>query len=72
MRTRYSINRGETMSTSAYGHGGFTGTALWIDPDLDLFVIFLSNRVHPNGKGLVNPLIGRIGTIAGKAIVARP
>ena len=60
------------MSTSAYGHGGFTGTALWIDPDLDLFVIFLSNRVHPNGKGLVNPLIGRIGTIAGKAIVARP
>jgi CubicO group peptidase (beta-lactamase class C family) len=68
MRTRYSINRGETMSPAAYGHGGFTGTALWIDPELDLFVIFLSNRVHPNGKGLVNPLIGRVGTIAAKAI----
>jgi uncharacterized protein YbbC (DUF1343 family) len=71
MRTRYSINKGATMSPAAYGHGGFTGTGLWIDPQLDLFVIFLSNRVHPNGKGLVNPLIGRIGTIAANAVVSR-
>jgi hypothetical protein len=35
-------------------------------------VIFLSNRVHPNGKGLVNPLIGRIGTIAVDSIVNPP
>lgn len=60
----YSSNRGELMSSSAFGHGGFTGTALWIDPELDLFVIFLSNRVHPAGKGSVNRLAGRIGTIA--------
>jgi uncharacterized protein YbbC (DUF1343 family) len=66
--TSYSVNRGETMSKSAFGHGGFTGTGLWIDPELELFVIFLSNRVHPNGKGLVNPLIGTIGTIAASAI----
>ena len=39
------------------------GTVLWIDPELELFVIFLSNRVHPDGKGLVNPLAGRIGTV---------
>jgi uncharacterized protein YbbC (DUF1343 family)/CubicO group peptidase (beta-lactamase class C family) len=68
MQTGFSINKGELMSPSAYGHGGFTGTGLWIDPELDLFVVFLSNRVHPNGKGLVNPLIGRIGTIAVAAI----
>lgn len=60
----YSSNRGELMSEKAFGHGGFTGTALWIDPQLDLFVIFLSNRVHPDGKGSVNRLAGRIGTIA--------
>lgn len=72
MRTRFSLNKGATMSAAAYGHGGFTGTGLWIDPQLDLFVIFLSNRVHPNGKGLVNPLIGRIGTIAANAILNRP
>lgn len=67
-RTGYSSNRGDLMSSTAFGHGGFTGTGIWIDPELDLFVIFLSNRVHPDGKGLVNPLIGRIGTVAVAAI----
>jgi uncharacterized protein YbbC (DUF1343 family)/CubicO group peptidase (beta-lactamase class C family) len=67
-RSGYSINRGELMTDAAFGHGGFTGTVLWIDPQLDLFVIFLSNRVHPDGKGLVNPLAGRIGTVAAGAI----
>ena len=60
----YSSNRGKSMSESAFGHGGFTGTAIWIDPELKLYVIFLSNRVHPNGKGSVNSLAGEIGTIA--------
>ena len=60
----YSSNRGELMSRQAFGHGGFTGTGIWIDPQRDLFVIFLSNRLHPDGKGNVNPLIGRIGSIA--------
>ncbi len=67
-RSGYSINRGELLSDSAFGHGGFTGTVLWIDPELELFVIFLSNRLHPDGKGLVNPLAGKIGTIAAAAI----
>ncbi|MFN0020579.1 MAG: serine hydrolase domain-containing protein [Pirellulaceae bacterium] len=65
IQTGYSINRGESFSPAAFGHGGFTGTAIWIDPDKDLFLIFLSNRVHPDGKGLVNPLIGKIGTVVG-------
>jgi len=69
-RTGYSSNRGDLMSSQAFGHGGFTGTGIWIDPATDLFVLFLSNRVHPDGKGLVNPLIGRIGTIAGAALLA--
>ncbi len=68
-RSRFSANRGELFSAAAFGHGGFTGTALWIDPDLDLFVIFLSNRVHPDGTGQVNPLIGRIGAVAAAALV---
>lgn len=59
-RTGYSSNRGDLLSEMAYGHGGFTGTVLWIDPALDLFYIFLSNRLHPDGKGLVNPLAGQI------------
>ncbi|MEN0110984.1 MAG: serine hydrolase domain-containing protein [Planctomycetota bacterium] len=67
-RSGYSSNRGELMSPAAYGHGGFTGTSLWIDPGHDLFVIFLSSRLHPDGRGSVNPLAGRIGTIAVAAI----
>lgn len=70
-RTGYSSNRGDLMSAAAFGHGGFTGTGIWIDPERNLFVVFLSNRVHPDGKGLVNPLIGRIGTIAAAAIEAK-
>lgn len=67
-QTGYSSNRGDLFSDSAFGHGGFTGTALWIDPEQEMFVIFLSNRVHPDGKGAVNSLAGRIGTIAAAAI----
>ncbi len=69
VKTGYSSNRSDLMSSQAFGHGGFTGTGIWIDPLQNLYVIFLSNRVHPDGKGLVNPLIGRIGTIASAAIV---
>ncbi|HVX60987.1 MAG TPA: serine hydrolase, partial [Pirellulales bacterium] len=68
MKSGYSSNRGETFSPRAVGHGGFTGTALWIDPELELTVIFLSNRLHPDGKGKVNPLAGRIGTIVADAM----
>jgi uncharacterized protein YbbC (DUF1343 family)/CubicO group peptidase (beta-lactamase class C family) len=67
-RTGYSINRGELLSDAAFGHGGFTGTVLWIDPELEMFFIFLSNRVHPDGKGNVNSLAGRIATVAAAAI----
>ena len=67
----YSSNRGENFSSRAFGHGGFTGTVLWVDPDLELFVIFLSNRVHPDGSGSVNSLAGRICTIAAGAIDER-
>jgi beta-N-acetylhexosaminidase len=35
-------------SSNSYGHSGFTGTLVWIDPDYDLIYIFLSNRVHPD------------------------
>jgi uncharacterized protein YbbC (DUF1343 family) len=64
MDSVFSKNRSALMSPKAFGHGGYTGTSMWIDPDKDLFVIFLSNRVHPDGKGAVNPLAADIGTHA--------
>jgi serine-type D-Ala-D-Ala carboxypeptidase len=38
---------GTRLSTRAIGHTGFTGTSLWIDPEQDLYVVLLTNRVHP-------------------------
>ena len=71
-RTGYSRNRGELMSDRAFGHGGFTGTSMWIDPDLNLYVIFLGDRLHPDGKGEVNDLAGRIGSMACGALLELP
>jgi uncharacterized protein YbbC (DUF1343 family) len=62
--SRFATHRSSVLSTRAFGHGGFTGTALWIDPGKDLYVVFLSNRVHPDGKGAVNPLVAEVATMA--------
>jgi len=61
----YSSNRGEGLSDAAFGHGGFTGTVMWIDPEKERIFIFLSNRLHPEGKGTVNKLAGKIATLVG-------
>lgn len=68
VKSTYSINRGDLLGPRSFGHGGFTGTGIWIDPDHGMAVIFLSNRLHPDGVGLVNPLIGAIGSIAVQAL----
>ncbi|MEM9644473.1 MAG: serine hydrolase domain-containing protein [Planctomycetota bacterium] len=61
-RSPYSSNRGSTLSEQAFGHGGFTGTVLWIDPARDFVFVFLSSRLHPDGRGKVNALAGKIAT----------
>jgi CubicO group peptidase (beta-lactamase class C family) len=66
-RTGYSRNRGESLTDAAFGHGGFTGTVIWIDPAKKIVFIFLSNRLHPDGKGTVNGLAGQIATVVGNA-----
>ena len=64
----FATHRSALFSAKAFGHGGYTGTAMWIDPERDLFLVFLSNRVHPDGKGAVNPLIAEIATLAVDAV----
>src|SRR5207244_1939739 len=69
MQTAYSSNRGELFPRGeSFGHAGFTGTSLWIDPASQTAVIFLSNRVHPNGKGNVTRLRGQVATLAAATI----
>ena len=66
--SRYSSNRGDLFSTGSYGHTGFTGTSIWIDPATQTVVVFLSNRVHPDGTGNVIALRGRVATLAAAAV----
>jgi uncharacterized protein YbbC (DUF1343 family) len=69
----YSYNSGDALSTAAFGHGGFTGTVLWIDPVRNCFFVFLSNRLHPDGKGNVNRLAGKVAkTIVENCLPALP
>jgi CubicO group peptidase (beta-lactamase class C family) len=42
---------GSLMSPRAFGHTGFTGTSLWVDPDRNVYVVLLTNRVHPRAEG---------------------
>ena len=68
----YSANRGELLPLGSFGHTGFTGTSLWIDPATRVFVVFLSNRVHPDGTGDVTPLRARVATIVASALTDVP
>lgn len=64
----YSAPRGELFPIGSYGHTGFTGTSLWLDPSSNTYVILLTNAVHPaTGKNL-SPLRRSIATIVASAV----
>jgi uncharacterized protein YbbC (DUF1343 family)/CubicO group peptidase (beta-lactamase class C family) len=64
----YSGPRGRLFPVGSYGHTGWTGTSIWIDPFSQSFVIFLSNRNHPDESGNVGALRAKLGTLAAEAI----
>ena len=67
--TGYSSPRGHKFPLGSFGHTGFTGPSLWIDPYSETFVVFLCNRVHPTEHGpSVVPLRRTLGTLAAEAV----
>lgn len=64
----YAGPRGSVFPIGSYGHTGWTGTSIWIDPYSKTFVIFLSNRNHPTEAGNVIGLRRKLGTLAAEAI----
>jgi uncharacterized protein YbbC (DUF1343 family)/CubicO group peptidase (beta-lactamase class C family) len=68
--TAYSRNRGDLFPPGSFGLTGFTGTSLWLDPSSGTWVVFLSNRVHPDGRGDVNRLRGLVSTIVAASLSA--
>jgi CubicO group peptidase (beta-lactamase class C family) len=63
----YAGPRGKKFPLGSFGHTGWTGTSLWIDPFSKTIVIFLSNRNHPGGGNVVS-LRHQLGTLAAEAI----
>ena len=63
-----SGNRGELFPIGSYGHTGFTGTSVWIDPLTQSYVILLANSVHPNARPALTPLRSKVATIAAAAL----
>jgi uncharacterized protein YbbC (DUF1343 family)/CubicO group peptidase (beta-lactamase class C family) len=64
----FASNRGELLPVGSYGHTGFTGTSLWIDPVTDTYIIILTNAVHPHvGKSVVG-LRTKIATAVAAAL----
>lgn len=68
----FSTNRGDLLPVGSYGHTGFTGTSLWIDPVTDTYVIILSNSVHPDGKGSAVGIRSKIATAVAAALQLSP
>jgi uncharacterized protein YbbC (DUF1343 family) len=66
--SRYSGNRGELFPLGSFGHTGFTGPSIWIDPASDTYVVFLASRLHPDGKGDVTSLRAAVATVAASAL----
>jgi uncharacterized protein YbbC (DUF1343 family)/CubicO group peptidase (beta-lactamase class C family) len=58
----FASNRGEFLPIGSFGHTGFTGTSLWIDPVTDTYIILLTNAVHPRGGKSVVSLRSRVAT----------
>jgi len=69
----YSSNRGDIFPRgTSYGHTGFTGPALWIDPASKSFVVIMTNRVHPKGGRSINEWRRSIATIAAHGLGLGP
>lgn len=64
----YSANRGELFPLGSYGHTGFTGTSLWMDPVTETAVILLTNSVHPFRRPPVTALRAKVATVVAAAL----
>ena len=64
----FASNRGELFGVGSFGHTGFTGTDIWIDPVSKTYLLILANGVHPDGKGTLVPIRTKIATLVAAAL----
>ena len=68
----FSSNRGDLLPVGSFGHTGFTGTSVWIDPTTQTYIILLTNSVHPRGKGNAIGLRSKVATEVAAALALNP
>jgi uncharacterized protein YbbC (DUF1343 family)/CubicO group peptidase (beta-lactamase class C family) len=68
----FSSNRGELFPVGSFGHTGFTGTSVWMDPSSDTYVVFMSNAVYPNGPTGINAIRGSVATAVAAWVRTQP
>jgi SSS family transporter len=64
----YSRPRGDIYPVGSFGHTGFTGTSIWMDPRSNSYIILLANAVHPRGRPAITPLRGKLATATAHAL----
>jgi uncharacterized protein YbbC (DUF1343 family)/CubicO group peptidase (beta-lactamase class C family) len=64
----FASNRGELLPVGSFGHTGFTGTSLWVDPVTDTYIVLLTNAVHPRGGKSVVSLRARVATAVAQGL----
>jgi CubicO group peptidase (beta-lactamase class C family) len=71
INSAFSNPKGEHFGSGSYGHAGWTGTSIWVDPKRKAFVILLSNRVHPHERRSIKDIQWYLGTLAAEAVGAK-
>ena len=69
IETRFSTVRGDLFPTGSYGHTGYTGTSVWMDPYTETIVILFTSRLHPDGKGDVVSLRSKVASVVAASLV---
>jgi uncharacterized protein YbbC (DUF1343 family)/CubicO group peptidase (beta-lactamase class C family) len=64
----FSSSRGDLLPVGSFGHTGFTGTSIWIDPTTQTYIVLLTNAVHPRGKGSAIALRSKVATAMAAAL----
>ena len=72
IRSPYSRVFNTSFPKGSFGHTGYTGTAMWIDPHSQTFMIILTSRLHPNGHGNVKPLRAKTAAAVAAAVPMGP
>lgn len=67
----YASVRGDLFGPESYGHSGYTGTSVWIDPETRTTVVFLTNRVHPDDKGDIIAMRSKVANVVAGAILVK-